>query len=275
VWNNGNSSQQISAKTMGIYSVMGITAQGCKSYDTVKVVNVFANPVVSLDHSNFLCIGSSRLLDAGNFSSYLWNDGSTSQKIIAKGTGIYAVQVTDNNGCKASDTTTITMILLLPSNFLPADTLLCSYDKLKISPLRSYTSYQWNNGASVSSLTVSQPGNYWLQVKDANGCVGRDSIIIDPKDCMKGCYVPTAFTPNNDGKNDVFRPMLFGNVKKYHLIIYNRWGQIVFQTIELNKAWDGTIAGVQQDSNVFAWICTYQFEGEEVKTEKGTVMLVR
>lgn len=274
VWSNGSSAQQIKVKTDGTFSLIGITAQGCKSYDTISV-NAFSNPVVLLDHTNYLCAGSSRILDAGTFTSFLWNDGSTSQKIIAKNVGIYAVQVTDNNGCAGRDTTRITTILPLPSGFLPNDTLLCSYDNLTISPLTPYNSYQWNNNATASSITVSQPGVYWLQVKDTNGCVGRDSISVEPKDCMMGFYVPTAFTPNHDGKNDAFRPMLFGKVKKYQFTIYNRWGQIVFQSAELNRAWDGTVAGVLQQSNVFTWICSYQFEGEEARMERGTVVLVR
>jgi gliding motility-associated-like protein len=274
-WSNGGSSPQIIVKTAGAVSVMGITSQGCRSYDTVSVVNVFSNPVVSLDHTDFLCTGSPRILDAGTFASYQWNDGTTSQKMTVRGTGTYAVQVTDNHGCRGSDTTTITTILPLPSDFLPGDTLLCSYDKLIIAPLRPFSAYQWSNGASASSVNISQPGTYWLQVKDAKGCTGRDSIIINPKDCMKGFYVPTAFSPNNDGRNDLFRPMLFGHVKKYHFVIYSRWGQVLFETTELNRDWDGTVAGTLQQSNVYTWMCTYQFEGEEVKMEKGTVMLMR
>lgn len=274
-WSNGSSAQQIAVKATGTFSVIAVTAQGCKTYDTVRVLNVFANPVVSLDHQSYLCAGNTRVLDAGKFSSYLWTDGSTAEKMTANNIGTYAVQVTDNNGCKGSDSTTITAILPLPSGFLPLDTLLCSYDRFILTPLKSYSSYQWDNGASSSSLIVSQPGTYWLQVKDANDCIGRDSIVVNPKDCMKGCYVPTAFTPNNDGKNDVFRPMLFGNVKKYQFAIYNRWGQIVFRSTELNKAWDGRVAGVLQQSNVFTWICTYQFENEATKIERGTVILIR
>jgi gliding motility-associated-like protein len=274
-WSNGGNSRQMSVRTAGLYSVVALTAEGCKSYDTVRVVNVFSKPVVSLDQTGFLCFGNSRVLDAGIFASYAWNDGTTSQKLTARGIGTYAVQVTDNHGCRGGDTTRITAILPLPSGFLPPDTLLCSYDKIFITALRPYKSYQWSNGASASSLNISQPGTYWLQVKDENGCEGRDTIIINPKDCMKGCYVPTAFSPNSDGRNDLFRPMLFGHVKKYHFIVYSRWGQVIFETTELNRAWDGTVAGTLQQSNVFTWMCTYQFEGEEMKTEKGTVMLVR
>jgi gliding motility-associated-like protein len=92
---------------------------------------------------------------------------------------------------------------------------------------------------------------------------------------MKGFYIPTAFTPNNDGTNDLFRPMLFGNVIKYNFIVYNRWGQIVFQTSDLNKAWDGNYKKLQQESDVYIWTCSYQFEGEQIKTEQGTVTVIR
>ncbi|RYF85980.1 MAG: hypothetical protein EOO03_12475, partial [Chitinophagaceae bacterium] len=57
--------------------------------------------------------------------------------------------------------------------------------------------------------------------------------------------------------------------------VYNRWGQIVFQTSDRNKGWDGRVAGTTQDSNLFVWICSYQFEAGTEKVEKGTVMLIR
>jgi gliding motility-associated-like protein len=274
-WSNGMSGQAIVAKKAGSYSVIGITTEGCKSYDTVRVVNVFAKPVVSLDHSSSLCTGSSRTLDAGSFASYLWNDGSTQERMTVNTTGTYSVEVTDYNGCRGNDTTRITTLLPLPAGFLPADTLICSYDKLTLTTRKSYSSYTWSTGSVLPSLIVSQPGTYWLQVKDNSGCVGRDTIIINPKDCMKGIYMPTAFSPNGDGRNDLFHPMLFGNVKKYSFTVYNRWGAVVFQTTELNRSWDGKVGGLLQEPNVFTWICTYQFEGEQARSEKGTVMLVR
>src|SRR5213075_322409 len=132
-----------------------------------------------------------------------------------------------------------------------------------------------SNNATSSAITISQPGLYWLQVKDNNDCTGKDTIIVNPKDCMKGLYVPSAFTPNKDGKNDLFRPLLFGKVKQFQFTIYNRWGLIVFQTSELTKGWDGNYLGRLQDSNVFIWICKFQLEGEDVKLQKGSVVLIR
>lgn len=274
-WSNSATTAQIAVKTAGSYSVMAETTQGCKSYDTVKVLNVFANPVIRLDQNSNLCAGVTRLLDAGLFSSYLWNDGISSRTHAISGTGVYAVEVTDNNGCKGNDTTSITKILPPPSGFLPADTSICSYGSLTLSADKPYKSYLWSTNATSPSLSISKAGLYWLQVKDAYDCIGKDTILISPKDCMNGLYVPTAFTPNGDGKNDLFRPMLFGNVKNYRFTVYNRWGQIVFQTTELNKGWNGINASLPQDHNVFVWSCTYQLEGETLKVEKGTVLLVR
>jgi gliding motility-associated-like protein len=141
--------------------------------------------------------------------------------------------------------------------------------------LNVYNSYLWNTTSSTSSITVTQPGIYWLQVTNNDHCTGRDSILVNPKDCMKGFYIPTAFTPNNDGNNDIFMPLLFGNVKQYRFTIYNRWGEKVFETRQPAKGWDGMTGGTKQDTHVFVWSCTYQFEGEEVKEEKGTVVLIR
>lgn len=92
---------------------------------------------------------------------------------------------------------------------------------------------------------------------------------------MLGFYIPTAFTPNADGHNDIYKPMLFGNVKQYRFAIYDRWGTIVFQSTDPGRGWDGKIAGTIRGNTVFVWTCTYQLEGMEVKTEKGTVTLVK
>jgi gliding motility-associated-like protein len=273
-WNSGNNGQSLTVKSAGDYSVIGITEQGCISYDTMSVLTVFPLPKVELDTSAGLCLGESRNLDAGSFASYLWQDGSTSRSYIARDKGTYMVTVTDSNGCQGNNITTITTIYPLPQRFLPQDTAICSYGKLDLRTHSFYKTYLWNNGAGTPAITISQPGTYWLQVKDNNNCIGKDSIIVSVKQCMSGLYIPTAFTPNGDGKNDVFRPLLFGNVKHFLFTVYNRWGQIVYQTSELQKGWDGKLTGKPQDTNVFIWTCSYQREGEKENFERGTVTLI-
>ncbi|MBI5372862.1 MAG: gliding motility-associated C-terminal domain-containing protein [Sphingobacteriales bacterium] len=275
-WNTGAQTQVVKIQTAGQFDVTGITVQGCRSADTFRLINVYALPIVSLDPDTTLCTGSSRMLDAGSgYARYTWNNGSTAQTLTVTGTGLYAVLVTDNNGCNGRDTTRISGILPLPSGFLFTDTAICSYGSLQLIAVPSFTAYHWSTGSRAAFVSISQPGIYWLDATDKNNCTGRDSVIVSLKECMKGLYVPTAFTPNNDGKNDVLRPFLFGNVKKYDFRVFNRWGEIEFQTKDLSTGWNGTCNGLLQDGNVYAWICRYQLEGGEEKMEKGTVLLIR
>jgi gliding motility-associated-like protein len=169
----------------------------------------------------------------------------------------------------------ISAILQRPANFLKQIDSICTYEKLLLQPSGLYRDYLWSTGSTEKSINIQAPGIYWLKVGDANGCNGTDSISVFPKKCMEGFYIANAFTPNGDYKNDIMRPLLFGNVKSYRFTIYNRWGEIVFQTNELKRGWDGKFAGRLQQTCVFVWICNYQFEGGEDKTEKGTFTLIR
>jgi gliding motility-associated-like protein/uncharacterized delta-60 repeat protein len=100
-------------------------------------------------------------------------------------------------------------------------------------------------------------------------------VVIDPALCPMNFYMPTAFTPNKDGKNDLCKPILFGNVLSYKFSIYNRWGQKIFETTNLQKGWDGKVSGFDTDSNIFVWLCNFQFQGQPIQNKKGTVALIR
>lgn len=274
-WSNGNSTQKINIKSKGVYSVKSTTIQGCISTDTIKVINVFTNPVVQLNKDTGLCIGTTKTLDAGNFNSYLWNNGSRSKNISINNIGLYTVMVTDMNGCKGSDSSRITVLYPVPTLFLPADTAVCSYGKLDLKSTSSFQTYLWNNNQSTLLITINKPGLYWLQVKDRNNCYGTDSILVAQKQCMTGFFMPTAFTPDGNQLNDEIKPFIFGNVLKYDFVIYNRWGQIVFQSNDLLKGWDGKFKGIQQDPGTYLWLCRYQLEGEQLLLQKGTIILIR
>jgi gliding motility-associated-like protein len=274
-WNTGDDSQVITASKTGVYIVSAKTGKGCTSGDTIRILNVFPNPKVSLDHDDKLCAGASRILDAGSFESYLWNTGSTSRNITVNATGYWSVRVTDNNNCQGTDSVSITTILPAPTGFLPADTAICSYGDLVIRPLQNFNRYLWSNGQLASSVTVTKAGVYWLEVTDLNHCVGRDTISVIQKDCLQGFYIPNAFTPNYDGKNDLFKPMIFGRLRSYQFSIFNRFGQVVFQSADISRGWNGAISGNTQDTQTYVWVCTYQFEDEKPVVKKGTVTLLR
>ena len=274
-WSDRGITQKITAHLIGKYFVTGTTTAGCKSYDTINVVNVWTNPVVSLDHNPDLCMGATRTLLAGNHSSYLWQDGSTSPVFIVSAVGKYYVTVTDSRQCRGSDTAKIIRVLPIPANFLPTDTTICSYGQISLQSNTPYASYLWSTGDFSSSIKITQSGVYWLQATDQFNCTGTDTIHVKSEVCMEGLYIPKAFSPNGDGKNDVFRPMIFGNVVQFEWTIYNRFGQAVFASKNPSQGWNGSVKGIAQNSGAFMWHCKYQLAGKAVQMMSGSVLLVR
>lgn len=275
LWSDGSTKARFIAYGTGTYSVIGTVSNGCKSYDTLKVLNVWENPRPKLNNDSAICKGDTRTLLAGNFSTYLWQDGSKLPSFTINDTGTYYVSVTDIRACKGSDTIRVTKIWPLPSGFLPKDTAICNYGSSTLRATSNYSKYLWNTGASTAAIVITRPGVYWLQVKDNNQCTGLDSIVVFSKECLKGFYIPNAFTPNNDGHNDSFKPFIGGAVVRYQFTVYNRWGQLIFKSNEPGIGWDGKVKGLMQDSNIFIWRCTYQIEGDQLRNEKGTFVLIR
>ncbi|HUC82857.1 MAG TPA: T9SS type B sorting domain-containing protein [Flavisolibacter sp.] len=257
----------------GIYTDTLQTTLGCDSI-VKTTLTVHAKPKPDLGQDRTLCNDSSLVLTPGTFATYSWHDLTSQSSFTVNTSGTFWVTVTDQNSCSAADTIVISAAPT-PSSFLKPVDSICSYGTLTLEPVTNYRSYLWSTGSTQSNITISAAGNYWVTVSNEFGCHGTDTITILPRQCMKGFFMPTAFTPNGDRRNDDFRALLFGNVKKYRLTIYNRWGQIIFSTTEQMKGWDGTLGGTPLRSDVFVWVCRYQFEGEGEKMEKGTVTLIR
>lgn len=275
-WSNGFNTEQISVGIPGQYTVVATTAEGCKSLDTVKILSFFPKPVVLLNKDTAFCMNSEKTLFAGNFNSYFWNTGDTTASISINTPGTYTVTVIDVNGCMAMDSTVLKSLYAPPIEFLPGDTFICKYDKLELNPISSSFNYVlWSTGSSSPSITITQPGIYWLEVKNNYGCLGRDSIIVNSKDCLFGFYIPNAFTPNNDNKNDFFRPLLFGQVVDYQFLIYDRWGQLVFHSNNPQVGWDGSRNGIPESTSTLIWICKYRFAGEAMQTRRGSFLIIR
>jgi len=274
-WNTGGISASIKAFEVGEYMLTVTDTNGCKTSDSVDISSVWPLPQPDLGTDKMVCTGSSILLNPGNFTRYLWHNSNTSPNFTAKANGTYTVQVWDNNGCTATDTMKITAQLPLPESFLRPIDSMCQYEKLNLAPNGIFKSYSWSTGSNQTAIIIDKPGSYTLTVTDNNNCVGRDTIRIVQKICMEGVYIPTAFTPNNDNLNDLFKPLVFGVVKSYEFSIFNRYGELIFHSTEPNKGWDGKWRGAPQSANNYVWICTYQLEGETPKVEKGMVMLIR
>jgi len=252
-----------------------VTTQQAVSNNIKMTIGPALLGVLSLDKNPLLCANSNRTLDAGNFAAYLWNDGSNSETLLVTDTGQYRVKVTDKNGCTASDSVHINVFAPVPADFLPVDTSICSNESLTIHAKSGFVNYSWSDHTSGPTIIIKQPGLYNLEVTDQNNCVGKETMQVVSLKCAPGFHIPSAFTPNTDGRNDLFRPLLYGNMLKYKFSIYNRLGQLVFESSDPKKGWDGTMNGVRQDANTFVWFCDYQLSGDSPKSEKGTVVLIR
>lgn len=161
--------------------------------------------------------------------------------------------------------------------YLPKDTALCSGHSLVLDAGAGFSNYLWQDGGNAQSISVSNPGTYWVRVEGSGRCIGTetsDTIRVTTKDCSYGIYFPNAFTPNKDGRNDLFRPVVIGYPVFYHFSIYNRWGQSIFDTTDPHKGWDGRIGGHDQGTGTYVWICTYQFAGDKKFSRKGNFTLL-
>ena len=134
--------------------------------------------------------------------------------------------------------------------------------------------YLWDDSTVVSTRKVMKSGTYTVKISNACSTVTA-SKKIDFKDCPSLFYLPSAFTPNNDGLNDVFKPYCKCVIKKYSLSIYNRWGSKIFYSEEFSKGWDGTIKRVPQNQGTFVWVANYADGNGVEHNEKGTVTLIK
>jgi len=274
IWNDGAVTPSIQVNAGGKYWLH--TTNTCGTTGDTILVTMDPRPVSRLDKDSLLCYGTTRTLDAGQgFPDYLWNDGQHGETHTVSTTGLYWVQITGNDGCISQDTVTITRIMPLPAAFLPQDTSLCSYEDITLTSTPGFQQYTWSTGESSPSLHVTRPGLYWLEVSDRYGCSGRDSILISPKECPYGFFMPSAFTPNQDGHNDLCRPLLYGRIGSYTFAVYNRWGQKIFETSDPTRGWDGYVQGNPAEAGAFVWTCSYKLGNSPEQHAKGVVMLVR
>jgi gliding motility-associated-like protein len=120
--------------------------------------------------------------------------------------------------------------------------------------------------------SITAPGLYTLQVSNSCGLY-QDSILVQTGNCVLA--LPNAFTPNGDGKNDVFRVIQIFPVSRFSMVIFNRWGQEVFATSNISKGWDGSFRGAPQPDGAYVWIVDLTDSHGVRQTQKGTVVLIR
>ena len=275
LWSNNTVATSITINTAGLYWVQVTDAQGCKGRDTMRL-GIYPIPSISLGTDTVLCIGNSiRITPGNNFAAYLWQDNTTASSYTTNTVGIYWVRVTDANNCTASDTMQVLRIGVPPRNFVPANTSMCTYQPIIVAANGNFSQYRWSNGTTTATTSITAPGNYWLVVTTADGCTARETFTVADKNCPPAIYFPNAFTPGGDGRNDRYKPGIYGKLERYSLEIFNRYGQRVFYTTNPTVSWDGSYQGIIQNQGAYVWVCIYQFQGLPPATDRGSLILIR
>ena len=274
--------------TFTITSIVG----GCSATDQV-VVTTAPYPVANAGPDPTICYNASIQLNAAiTGSSFNWSppnflDNPLLLNPVASppGTTQYILSAFDTQGCPKPGKDTI-LVTILPKvvAFAGRDTSVIVGQPLQFNGTGG-TSYLWAPGTSLSSTTIPDPiGNYdgsfdniryKLIVTDQAGCADSAYVAVRIFKTVPSVFVPTGFTPNNDGLNDVVKPIAVGMKQIHYFSIYNRWGQLVFTTRVNGQGWDGRIRGELQGSAVYAWMVSAEDYTGKAYFQKGTVTLIR
>lgn len=199
-------------------------------------------------------------------------NSSVGDTITSLPSGTYHLQIRDAGGCGKNITITLPDAIPLPSISLPADTTLCLGMPMDLKvPEQEGVTYRWSTGATECCITVTMPGVYTLQAFNICG-MQEENIRLDYVPCSYCLFVPNAFSPNGDGNNDVFKVIQTCPIDKYKIMVFNRWGQLVFVSYRLDTSWDGTYQGNAADVGTYFYRIEAEI-GENVSEHKGSIRL--
>ena len=243
----------------GTYELTGYISYNCYFDTATFTVNVVEPGSTEYIETGF-CTGESVTVDVSTVdATYLWFDGSTNSTYTFDEPGIYSVEIL-SGGCSFSDTITITEYEN-PIIDLGNDITICGITN--VNGVSGFDIYSWSNGANTEDFTTSIPGIYTLTVTDENGCTASDEIELI-NGCEDHISMPNAFSPNADGVNDIFGPNYSGEINEYQLQIFNRWGQLIFDSHKIDKSWDGTFEGEIQPLGTYTYVLNARLNNKKV-----------
>jgi len=292
-WSPGNvlSDSTLSNPTASIadtttFTLTSFNVFGCRNIDSVTIA--VQHPIgMTVSPAQDLCETTSVTLSATGGIYYLWSpdDGLTDNTlpdytVAPSASTIYTVIV--SNDCFADTGSVDVTIRPLPAAYAGIDDSMIRDEFVFLNGSANGITNLWTPSAgledSTSLTTRASPfntTNYRLTAVSEYGCVKTDTVTIFVE-VVNLLVVPTAFSPNNDGTNDLFRILRVLNVQQLlDFKVFNRWGQLLFETTDLNQGWDGTYNGVTQELGVYAYVIRVLNRDGEKIVKGGNVTLVK
>ncbi len=281
-----NSTGLVTGVAAGTSTISYAVTNGCGTTTVNYTVTVDLLPALVVRPDTTICAGSSVILSATTdaTSTIVWTGAGAGNPVTVTpaATTAYTVTATSNKGCIRNGTVNITVqnfsvTLAASPNPVVRGTSLA----LSTSSALPYQVTAWqpaalfsNQTATTQSLKADSTRQYTVTAKTTAGCTATASVNVIVTSEEFDLFIPNYFTPNNDGKNDMFR--VFGTaVTALEMRVYNQWGQLVFESRNQANGWDGSGKGKQQPAGVYIYIVKATLQNNTIVDKKGSVTLIR
>jgi gliding motility-associated-like protein len=274
--------------TYGVKASIG----NCIAVDSFRV-NVIPYPLANAGQDKFICVGDSVMIgESFNANRFIWlSNGAGFPPVVPNPyvhpaqTTTYVLQVFEDHGCPKPGIDSVVVFVQPPVSLsVTRDTVIVVNQPLQLNASGAQR-YQWIPSIGLSNTAIANPVALFSSPRDRvqytligmndGGCTDTVKVVVRVFANGPSIYVPTAFTPNGDGLNETLKPTLAGMQQFDYFRIFNRFGQLVFETREINQGWDGYLKGQKQPSGIFVWMVkAVDFEGKMVQA-KGSTMLIR
>jgi gliding motility-associated-like protein len=283
--------------TAGTYQVVVKDTAGCISFPRPVTIQSFISTLSGTANTTSARCGEASgavtIQASGGSMPYTYKLGNgnyqSSNSFTNLSAGNYRVTVKDQPGCLfdvnfiiAQSGNPPNLIITNPPDLCPGFTA-----NLKALPVTAgsdagLTYTYWRDTTAATVLQTPEAvlsGTYYIKANNTSACFTIKRVVV--KSQTQGCilestvFVPTGFTPNRNGANDVLRPVFYNVAELLYFKIYNRWGQEVFKTNVIGQGWDGTIKGVRQPSETYSWILGCVGKNGDIIKESGRTLLIR
>lgn len=303
-WFDGNQSiaktdtVQIIPSVRKVYKVVGTDSLGCMNMDTVSIASAKITTDASSASPQGICPGQTTKLNVQTSGSstgliYSWSPASAIQsgvntsnpEVKPTTSTLFTVTVTNSNGCISMDTVTVKVhpVTTVTASAVPPTIRWGQSSQITSTNIPGY-SYRWSPTDLLSNSSISNPiakptntTVYTATVTSPDGCVQSVPVtitVLQPECAEPFIFLPNAFTPNGDGKNDVLY-LRANNITSMTLMIYNRWGQKVFESRSQNDGWDGTFKGKKLYPDAFGYYLTVDCGNGQKFQKKGNVTILK
>lgn len=280
IWNTVATSTSITISPIinTNYTVVGIDANGCQD-STQIMVNILPQPVAAIVGNNTICFGESIVLTATGGGNYVWNTSDTTAAINANpaDTATFTV-VVNAGGCIDSASYIVDVIPLPIINAYNDTTIILGQSATIIA--QGDGSFSWSPSEGLSCVTCPAPTaqptettTYCVE-STQNNCINTSCVTVYVDNICGELYVPNAFSPNGDGSNDCLK--VHNNCLSEVLFrVYSRWGELIYETEDIDGCWDGTDNGKELNTGVYTFtVAAKLINGEEAEL-KGNVTLFK